>query len=72
MSDIQFKSIGEVIAENRSLRDEALAWHAKANQLEIENKILKEQVKTLAIENVKLLNEPKKDKSRQYDDSMLD
>lgn len=63
MNDL--KSISEIVAENTQLRDEALAWHAKANQLEIENKILKEQVRQLAIENVKLLNEPKKDKSRK-------
>jgi len=73
MLDKQFLSIGGIVSENIRLKDEALGWHARAakledekRELEIEIAALKDQIKTLAIENVKLLNEPPKDKKRQY------
>lgn len=65
MNDL--KSIGEIVAENTQLRDEALAWHKRAHELEIKNAELTEQINKLAIENVKLLNRPPVNKARQYE-----
>lgn len=66
--DVTFNSVGEVIAENTRLRDEALAWHKKAYELEIEVTRLKEQISKLAIENVKLLNRGKSWKEQKADE----
>lgn len=73
MPEPKFESIGELIAANTRLKDEALGWHARAakleeekKELEIEIASLKDQIKKLAIENVKLLNKPPKNKARQY------
>lgn len=75
MPDPEYESVGELVAANTRLKDEALGWHAKAarleeekKELEIEIAALKDQIKKLAIENVKLLNKSPKNKARQYAD----
>ncbi len=66
--------IEDLKRERQQFHDEALAWHGKASkleqrnlELEIENTALKEQVKVLAIENVKLMNRVDPMKVRQYE-----
>lgn len=56
------------------LKAEALGWHRRAvdlenlvRQKEIEIIALQERVRILAIENVKLMNKPDANKTRDYD-----
>jgi len=63
------------IPTGQNLREEALAWRARVNQLEkkvkeqaIELESLRAQVKTLAIENVRLLNKKAAQATHATDD----
>lgn len=64
------KSIGEIVAENTSLHDEALAWHKRASDLEIENIKLRERISILAIENVRLRNLTQENRTKPYDEDL--